>query len=192
MSRIPNFYRPMFEGGPRGPLRWQDDVSGILPAAMLAFFEDKGMNPDQFYLVREYGQYYINAPCWDWNPHLDEEGKAELAALRERIKAVRSKHELMAWVDACLDMGIDPLSTRFRSIEENKMDQVLFSKDGLAMLMSAAGAFFSIAYTAHITGKPDAPSKEDLQALQVALREGLTALGQEASPTLQRVLDVTV
>lgn len=108
MSRIPNFYRPMFEGGPRGPLRWQDDVTGKLPAAMLAFFEDKGLTSEQFSLVREYGEYYINAPCWDWNPHLTEDGRQELVNLRSRIQIIGTKRELMDWVERCLDMGIDP------------------------------------------------------------------------------------
>ncbi len=107
MSRMPNYYRPMFEGGPRGPLRWQDDVTGILPTAMLAFFEDAA-NPEQLALVREYGEYYINAPCWDWNPSLMEEGKEELAQVRSCIKTAHTKQELMDWVDLCMDMGIDP------------------------------------------------------------------------------------
>ncbi len=97
----------MFPGGPRGPLRWQDEMSGILPTAMLAFFEDKA-TPEQLSLAREYGEYYINAPCWDWNPRLTEEGKEELAQVRSRIKVVKTKQELMDWVDLCMDMGIDP------------------------------------------------------------------------------------
>jgi hypothetical protein len=108
MSRIPNFYRPMFEGGPRGPLRWQDDMSGELSAAMLAFFEGKGLTSEQFNLVREYGEYYINAPCWDWNPHLTEEGKEELAQLRSYIKRAGTRGELNIWIAMCLDIGIDP------------------------------------------------------------------------------------
>ncbi len=107
IRRIPNFYRPMFPGGPRGPLRWQDDVTGVLPKAVLAFF-DQTVNPEQFSLVREYGEYYINAPCWDWNPHLTEEGKEELAQVRNRIKTVATSQELLDWVYMCLDLGIDP------------------------------------------------------------------------------------
>ena len=106
-KHIPDFYRPMFPGGPRGPLRWQDDVSGVMPAAMLAYF-DHGASPEQFALVREYGEYYINAPCWDWNPHLTEEGKAELTQVREQIRTVKTEQELSDWMDACLDLGIDP------------------------------------------------------------------------------------
>ncbi len=107
ISHIPNYYRLMFKDGPRGPLRWYDDVTGVLPTAMLAFFEDNA-TPKQLLLVREYGEYYINAPCWDWNPDLTEEGKKELAQVRAHIKTAHTKQELMDWVDMCLDMGIDP------------------------------------------------------------------------------------
>jgi len=104
---IPNYYRPLFDGGPDGPLRWQDDVTGFLPAAMLAYFEHKA-TPEQFSLVCEYGEYYIHAPCWDWNPHLTEEGKQELAQVRNQIKSVTTEQDLSQWMYACLDLGIDP------------------------------------------------------------------------------------
>jgi hypothetical protein len=109
MSRIPNYYRPM-AGNPSilGPLRWQDDVTGELPTAMMAFFKYNSLTYDHLALVREYGEYYINAPCWDWNPNLTEEGKQELAHLRSLIKEVKTKREIMGWVHQCLDIGIDP------------------------------------------------------------------------------------
>ena|SRR6266700_1673751 len=107
MKRIPNYYIPMFPDGPAGPLRWGDDTTGVLPAAMLAYFEHKA-TPEQFGLVREYGEYYIHAPCWDWNPHLTEEGKQELAQVRASIKTVKTEQELEDWTIACLDLGIDP------------------------------------------------------------------------------------
>jgi hypothetical protein len=72
------------------------------------------------------------------------------------------------------------------------MRQVLISTDGLSMLMSASGAFFSMAHKSYQAGNPDAPSRDELQALQIALREGLKALGQEASPTLTRVLEANL
>jgi len=74
---------------------------------MLAYFEHKAA-PEQFGLVREYGEYYIHAPCWDWNPHLTEEGKQELAQVRASIKTVKTEQELEDWTIACLDLGIDP------------------------------------------------------------------------------------
>lgn len=104
---MPNYYIRMFPDGPYGPVRWQDDTTGILPTAMLAYFEKK-QTSEQFDLVREYGEYYINAPCWDWNPHLTEEGKAELEQVRSQIKTVKTEQDMLDWIHACLDLGIDP------------------------------------------------------------------------------------
>ena len=107
-SVMPSYYCELFPGGPRGPLRWQDDISGQMPQAVLAFFEGKA-TPGQFALVRDYCRYYIDAPCWDWNPHNDDENRAELAAVRASIREVKTTMELNAWIGRCLDMGIDPL-----------------------------------------------------------------------------------
>ncbi len=104
-QKMPRVYRP-----PLGaPLRWQDDMSGELPRIMLAFFEQqRELSPDEFERVRDYGEYYLDAPMWDANPHLDDEGRAELAALREQIKAARTVGDLNQWINACLEIGIDP------------------------------------------------------------------------------------
>src|SRR5712691_302593 len=104
MSSIPNVYRE-----PRGgPLRFQDDVSGVLPAAVIAYFASHA-TPEQFELVRDYCEYYLNAPCWDNNPHHDDESSAELAGLREEVKTLKTAEALNTWIHKCLDIGIDPL-----------------------------------------------------------------------------------
>jgi hypothetical protein len=103
VKRIPNIY----PNG--GPLAWQNDTSGTMPAVMLAFFErKKPLTPAQFELVREWGEYYLNAPAWDANPYMDDEMRAELAALRKQIKEAKDLKDIDAWVEACLDIGIDP------------------------------------------------------------------------------------
>ena len=64
-SVIPTFYRQ-----PLGlPLRWLDEQSGILPAAVTSYFEHaldekKPFTETQLNLVIQYCRYYINAPCW--------------------------------------------------------------------------------------------------------------------------------
>jgi hypothetical protein len=72
------------------------------------------------------------------------------------------------------------------------MRELLISEDGLSMLISSSGAFFTMAYKASEAGNPDAPNRDELRALQIALNEGLNALGQEASPTLQKILQVHI
>jgi hypothetical protein len=104
-SRMPNFYQDF-----GGPLRWQDDVTGELPAAVMAFFGHRQeITPDQLELVRQYCEYYMLAPCWDMNPHHDEETREELRQARKDIKNVKTREELNSWIHQCLEMGIDPL-----------------------------------------------------------------------------------
>ena len=103
MKRIPNIY----PNG--GPLAWQNDQSGTMPKVMLLFFERKApLTPAQFELVREWGEYYLNAPCWDDNPHMDDELKADLAAVRKQIKEAKTLQDIDGFIEACLELGIDP------------------------------------------------------------------------------------
>lgn len=104
-TKMPRVYRP-----PLGaPLRWQDDASGELPRIMLTFFEQKReLTPIEVERVRDYGEYYLDAPMWDANPYIDEEGRAELAGLREQIKAAHTVGDVDRWIHACLAIGIDP------------------------------------------------------------------------------------
>lgn len=96
---IPPVYRP---GG--GPLRWQDDVTEILPGAMLAFLGNDRMTPVQIALVRDYCAYYIDAPCWR-----TETMETTFAELRTRIKTIVRREELDTWLRDALCVGIDPL-----------------------------------------------------------------------------------
>ncbi len=111
---MPNLY--VVGPGGAGPLHWGNEQGGLLKQAMLAFFIHgadavgavKEITPEQLELVREYGEYYLNAPCWDYNPHNDEEIWAKLAELREQIKKATTFEEINQWIRQCLDIGIDP------------------------------------------------------------------------------------
>jgi hypothetical protein len=103
--RMPVIYRP--PNG--GPLRWQDDVTGVLPKAVLAFLDvsigrDVSFTAEQLGLVRDYCQYYINAPCWE-----TADMESSFIELRERIIGVQTVEELDKWLHDCLYVGIDPL-----------------------------------------------------------------------------------
>lgn len=107
MSRMPKAYQP---GG--GPLRWQDDTTGVLPKAVWAFLNEgraqTACTPEQAELVRDYMEYYINAPCWQ----LGESGEAyhsDFTALRERIKSLKTTKEMSEWMGSAMSLGIDPL-----------------------------------------------------------------------------------
>ena len=107
VTRIPKFYRPGIGGG--GPLRWQDDVTGVLPRAVMAFVNYGGKQSNvppteqQLGLVREYMEYYVNAPCW-------RQGDAhELDVLREKIQTLHTVEDLDNFIHECLRIGLDPL-----------------------------------------------------------------------------------
>ena len=106
---MPDFY--VSGPGGAGPLNWHDEQSGVLRAAMMKFFDvarRREFGADEFELVRAYGEYYIKAPCWDANPHNDDESRAKLAALRTEIAAVKDVDELDNWIAHCLEVGLDP------------------------------------------------------------------------------------
>ncbi len=87
-SRLPAIYLPPFGG----PLRWQDEQSGVLPNAVKAYYNHKQVPVlrEHMKIVCEYLRYYIHAPCWDSNPHHDEDTRKELSDMRERILAIQN------------------------------------------------------------------------------------------------------
>ncbi len=107
--RIPAVYLPPLGG----PLRWQDEQSGVLPGAVMAYFNHRQV-PSQTKIVVEYLRYYIHAPCWDNNPYHDAVSRAELAVMRSRIVTIQAgsladEREIEQWIADCLEIGIDPL-----------------------------------------------------------------------------------
>ncbi len=98
-SRIPKIYRPPTGG----PLRWQDDESGETQAAVAAYFlhREDGfpMTPEQIEIVRDYCQYYIEAPCW---------APGTVDVLQAKICTVKTARALCIWLGEALEIGIDP------------------------------------------------------------------------------------
>lgn len=89
-----------------GPLRWQDDVTGVLPEAVHTFFGVQGCKPltsERLDLLREYAEYYINAPCW-----LIDGNEAIWTQLREEIQHITTRDALEAWLMKALYVTIDP------------------------------------------------------------------------------------
>lgn len=105
---MPDFYLP-----PLGlPLRWQDEVTGMLATAIDAFLTYQvGEGPEpaeaQVGLIQKYFRYHINAPCWKSSGL-----ETELAALRAGVGELRSPGDLNSWIHKCLEIGIDPLRRR--------------------------------------------------------------------------------
>lgn len=91
---------------------WRDEQTD-LPAAVEAFYDfilEKGPEPTEHQLsrIQWYLEYWINAPCWDQNPHADDGNKAELQGLRDRVKTLASVESIRRWISEALDIGIDP------------------------------------------------------------------------------------
>ncbi|MEH1874122.1 hypothetical protein [Nostoc sp.] len=98
-TRIPNIYRP-----PLGlPLNWRDETSGELPRAVFKYFSSHHLTTEEINLVAEYCQHYINAPCWDAGGF-----PGELTALRQSAASLSSVSEISHWINACLEIAIDP------------------------------------------------------------------------------------
>lgn len=96
------------------PLRWQDDVTGILPIAVKAFLAE-GLGhapamPWQVALVRDYCEYYIESPYWATGTEEDTPKLFQaFKELRERIKGLRTSKEIAGWISDCLNLGLDIL-----------------------------------------------------------------------------------
>lgn len=99
-KRIPNVYRP-----PLGlPLNWRDETSGELHNAVFKYFSSEHLFESEISLIAEYCQHYINAPCWDATGGFP----TELAALRLSSASISTVAEISQWIDACLEIAIDP------------------------------------------------------------------------------------
>lgn len=100
-KRIPNVYRP-----PLGlPLNWKDETSGELPSAVFKYFSSEHLFESEISLIVEYCQHYINAPCWDATGGFP----TELAALRLSATTISTVGDINQWINACLEIAIDPL-----------------------------------------------------------------------------------
>lgn len=90
------------------PLNWQDETTGILPAAVRAYWVESATD-EQLKLVALFLRYYIDAPCWN---HMQDipETVGELACLRnDAANHLNSRHEIDFWLRRALDLGLDPL-----------------------------------------------------------------------------------
>jgi len=117
---VPPIYRNI--GPVKGlPLNWRDEVTGVLPAAVKAYLDNRidGTQLDEIQLeiVRVFMEHYINAPCWDHMlTEVSEETLQEIAGerlalvgLRLDVAFLKTPEAMAMWIGRCLDIGIDPL-----------------------------------------------------------------------------------
>jgi hypothetical protein len=70
-----------------------------------AYLEREEVTP----LLLDYLRHWIDAPCWDQNPHAGAEEQAALAALRRRAAGLSTSRQVRDWLCDCLEFGSDPL-----------------------------------------------------------------------------------
>lgn len=93
----------------RPPGYWMHEQSGALRRAIEAYLSCEPMTREQVGLIREYLRQWIDAKCWDANPHIDDAGRDRLAFLRRMIYNVTARTTIEAWLAAAADIGMDPL-----------------------------------------------------------------------------------
>jgi hypothetical protein len=93
------------------PVNWRDDVTGKLPAAVMAFLEGNP-SPEDVTLVIQYIKHHIHAPCWIETAPKDEyfpEHKAEIDKLRAKAMGMKTEADIREYINHSLDYGLDPL-----------------------------------------------------------------------------------
>lgn len=115
MSRMPKQYRPGPAPGMELPLFWGDEVTGELPAAMMAYIDFAAgiradpPTPAQVELIWDFLRHFINAPCWMTNCKAGgSEMEGQLKALIVKAAAASTHDQVREFVDGCMELGLDP------------------------------------------------------------------------------------
>lgn len=107
INRIRNLsYMPL-----GAPLYWVNEKSGVLKAAIGAFYahilDGEPIKKRHVSLVRAYLIYVINAPCW--MAGAGEDFASQVQSLKDGIQSADTPKLIDEWIEKCLEIGIDPL-----------------------------------------------------------------------------------
>jgi hypothetical protein len=80
---------------------WMNETSGVLRPAVEAYLRWEPLSAAQIAALRAYLRQWIEAYAW-----LEED---ELFTLRQEVDQLTSREAIDRWLDAALDLGIDPL-----------------------------------------------------------------------------------
>lgn len=92
------------------PLVWQDDVTGRLRCAFLAFLSGNP-TPDELHLVIAYIQYHIHAPCWleTWPLTSPQEYESQILELRRLSLTLKTVDDVRHYLRQAQEISLDPL-----------------------------------------------------------------------------------
>lgn len=79
------------------------ETGGKLVPAIERYLEGKPEEPDDVNLIRAYLRQWIDSPVWDAGD-LDA-----LHDLRRKVRVINSRLEIDWWLEAALELAIDPL-----------------------------------------------------------------------------------
>ncbi len=82
---------------PVAPRFWMNQEVGLLHFALLAYVDGEPLRADQIGLLRAYFAEWADG---------DFHGVDDL---RERIKTLATREDVDSWLEAAMDLGIDPL-----------------------------------------------------------------------------------
>jgi hypothetical protein len=94
---------------PRAPKFWQAEVTGRLEGPIMRYLQSEPVSLDDIRLIRLYLQQWIDSPVWEMGPEMDAAAKEKLAYLRQGARLIKNRPDIDAWIEAALDIGIDPL-----------------------------------------------------------------------------------
>ncbi len=93
----------------RPPGYWQNETSGVLKPAVMAYLENKPMTLMHIAAMRAYLKQWVNSDAWDQNPYANDATRSRLAELRRLANYIQTQGDIRAWISIAVDEGMDPL-----------------------------------------------------------------------------------
>jgi hypothetical protein len=92
------------------PMKWQDDVTGNLPQAVVAYHNRVAqlMTDAELSLIIAYIQHYVHAPLW-LNNIEDKDFREEILNIQKASLDLKTIKDVESIIEACMDVGWDPL-----------------------------------------------------------------------------------
>lgn len=108
-AKVAAFRPPLPADHPDAPKFWTYETSGVLKPVVEAYLRNEPLTLRDIAVMRAYLRQWIMSPAWEMNPHGKSGDGLALSALRDRIDGIASRDDVERWLEAALEIGIDPL-----------------------------------------------------------------------------------